>query len=280
VPGAHPGDWYGLLPLSDDGPLATGEPVRVSPSRVEEFDRCALRWLLTTAGGRGPSSRAQQLGNLVHEIAAELPDADAATLAAELHRRWGRLRLGGGWVADSDRARLDAMVAKLADYIRASAGRWSVVGTEMPFEVQLDLPDGPALLSGRVERVERDSGGGLRIVDLKTGKNAPPGADLARHAQLGVYQVAVTEGGFTDGRSADSAGAALVQLGTSTVKHKEQPQPPLLDDPEPDWARQLVARVSAGMAGARFAATVSDACTRCPVRTSCPAQSDGRAVTG
>ena len=280
VPGAHPDDWYGLLPLSDDGPLATGEPVRVSPSRVEEFDRCALRWLLTTAGGRGPSSRAQELGNLVHEIAAELPDADAATLADELHRRWSRLRLGGGWVADSDRARLDAMVSKLAGYIAANRDRWSVVGTEVPFEVQLDLSDGPALLTGRVDRVERDSGGALRIVDLKTGKNAPPGAELARHAQLGVYQVAVTEGGFTDGRPADSAGAALVQLGTSTVKAKEQPQPPLRDDSEPDWARQLVARVSAGMGGAAFAATVSDACTRCPVRTSCPAQSDGRAVTG
>jgi superfamily I DNA/RNA helicase/RecB family exonuclease len=280
VPGAHPDDWYGLLPLSDDGPLTTGEPVRVSPSRVEEFDRCALRWLLTTAGGRGPSSRAQELGNLVHEIAADLPDADAATLAAELHERWGRLRLGGGWVADSDRVRLDSMVAKLAEYIAGSRQRWSVVGTEVPFEVPLDLPDGPAVLTGRVDRVERDADGGLRIVDLKTGKNAPASAELARHAQLGVYQVAVTSGGFTDGRPAESAGAALVQLGTSTVKPKEQPQSPLADDPEPDWARRLVARVSSGRAGAAFPATVGDACTRCPVRTSCPAQSDGRAVTG
>jgi superfamily I DNA/RNA helicase/RecB family exonuclease len=279
VPGAHPRDWYGLLPLSDDGPLATGDPVRVSPSRVEEFDRCALRWLLTTSGGRGPSSRAQELGNLVHEIAAELPEADAETLTAELHRRWSRLGLGSGWVADADRARLDTMVAKLAAYIASSRGRWSVVGTEVPFDVVVDLPEGPARLTGRVDRVERDGSGGLRIVDLKTGKTPPPNGDVPRHAQLGVYQVAVEEGGFTDGEAGTSAGAALVHLGSSHKSVKEQPQSPLADDADPAWAHQLLGRVSAGMAGASFAATVSDLCTRCPVRASCPAQSDGRMVT-
>jgi superfamily I DNA/RNA helicase/RecB family exonuclease len=279
VPGAHPDDWHGLLPLSDDGPLATDDPVRVSPSRVEEFDRCALRWLLTTSGGRGPSSRAQELGNLVHELAAELPDADAPTLRAELHRRWSRLGLGAGWVADADRARLDAMVTKLASYIAANRGRWTLVGTELPFDVLVDLPEGPARLTGRVDRVERDEDGALRVVDLKTGKTPPSNGEVPRHAQLGVYQVAVEEGGFTDGHAAQSAGAALVHLGSSHKNVKEQPQPPLDRDPEPAWARALLARVSAGMAGAEFAATVSDLCTRCPVRASCPAQSDGRVVT-
>jgi superfamily I DNA/RNA helicase/RecB family exonuclease len=279
VPGAHPDDWYGLHPLSDDAPLATGQPVRISPSRVEEFERCALRWLLTTSGGRAPSSRAQQLGNLVHEIAAEHPDADEQTLADELHRRWGRLGLGSGWVADSDRARLDRMVRKLASYIAENRGRWSVVGTELPFEVLVELPDGPAVLTGRVDRVEQDGQGALRVVDLKTGKSSPANGEVPRHAQLGVYQVAVEQGGFTDGQASTSGGAALVQLGTPAVRHKEQPQPPLSADDDPGWARDLVNRVATGMAGAEFAATVGDLCTVCPVRTSCPAQSDGRAVT-
>lgn len=279
VPGAHPGDWYGLQPLSDDGPLSTGGPVRVSPSRVEEFDRCALRWLLTSSGGRGPSSVAQQLGNLVHDIAAELPEADADTLTAELHRRWNRLGLGSGWVADANRARLDTMISKLAAYIARHRGEWSVVGTEVPFDVLVDLPEGPARLTGRVDRVERDRDGGLRIVDLKTGRTPPPNGDVPRHAQLGVYQVAVERGGFTDAETARSAGAALVHLGSSHKSVKEQPQAPLADDPEPTWALQLLGRVSTGMAGAEFAATVNDLCVRCPVRASCPAQSDGRAVT-
>lgn len=279
VPGAHPDDWYGLQPLSDDAPLATGQPVRVSPSRVEEFERCALRWLLTTSGGRAASSPAQRLGNLVHEIAAEHPDADEQTLTAELHRRWGRLGLGTGWVADSDRARLDRMVRKLAEYVVATRGRWSVVGTEVPFEVLVELPDGPARLTGRVDRVEQDGDGALRVVDLKTGKSSPANGEVPRHAQLGVYQLAVERGGFSDGEPAASGGAALVQLGTPAVRHKEQPQPPLAQDDDPSWAHDLVNRVATGMAGARFAATVGDLCTMCPVRTSCPAQSDGRAVT-
>jgi RecB family exonuclease len=171
------------------------------------------------------------------------------------------------------------MVSKLASYVAANRDGWSVVGTELPFEVLVDLPDGQALLTGRVDRLEQDDAGGLRVVDLKTGKSAPPNGDVPRHAQLGVYQVAVAEGGFTQGVPARSAGAALVQLGTTAVKHKEQPQPPLADDDDPQWARQLVGRVSVGMAAADFAATVNDLCDRCPVRASCPAQSDGRAVT-
>src|SRR3712207_8348419 len=55
-------------PLSDARPLRLpGELVRVSPSKVEQFDRCPLRWLLETAagGGRGPTA-STALGTLVH----------------------------------------------------------------------------------------------------------------------------------------------------------------------------------------------------------------------
>ncbi|MBF9127394.1 ATP-dependent helicase, partial [Plantactinospora sp. S1510] len=52
VPGAHPDDWWGLRPLSDDRPLVDeGEPVRVTPSGMESALRCSLRWLLERHGG-------------------------------------------------------------------------------------------------------------------------------------------------------------------------------------------------------------------------------------
>ena len=53
VPGADPEDWRGLAGLSCTGPLRDpGTEVRVSPSKVESFDRCALRWLLETRRGQ------------------------------------------------------------------------------------------------------------------------------------------------------------------------------------------------------------------------------------
>lgn len=279
VPGADPRDWAGLGPVSDDGELRVPGPVRVSPSRVEEFDRCSLRWLLANAGGRSASSLAQGLGNLVHEIAADLPDADVPTLTAELHRRWARLGLGAGWAADTERARLEQMISKLGAYLVAERARWSLVDVERDFAVEVDLPQGPALLAGRVDRLERDAHGGLRVVDLKTGKSAPTGDEVLEHAQLGIYQLAVEHGGFTDGVAARSAGAALVHLGVPTVRPKQQHQHPLSEADDPDWAMGLLARVSVAMVGSTFPATVNDLCARCSLRGCCPATGDGRAVT-
>ena len=279
VRAADPRDWYGLAPLSDDGELRVPGPVRISPSRVQEFERCSLRWLLTSAGGRSASSLAQGLGNLVHEIAADLPDAAAEDLRAELHRRWSRLGLGAGWAADTERARLETMIAKLAGYLAAERSRWSLVDVEQDFEVVVDVPGGPALLTGRVDRLERDADGRLRVVDLKTGKSAPTGDDVLEHAQLGVYQLAVERGGFTQGVPARSGGAALVHLGVPGVKPKQQHQQPLAEADDPDWAMDLLARVSTGMTGSQFPATVNPVCARCPLRGCCPAVGDGRQVT-
>ena len=70
--------------------------MRVSPSTIDHFGRCGLQWVLRASGGDGPSMGAQDIGTLVHEIAHDLGDTDAATYAAELERRWGRLGLRAG----------------------------------------------------------------------------------------------------------------------------------------------------------------------------------------
>src|SRR5690606_6484360 len=71
VAGAAPTEWYGLLPLTDDSPLRPpGRSVTVSPSRVEQFEQCALRWMLETSGGTNAIGAPQGLGTLVHEAAA------------------------------------------------------------------------------------------------------------------------------------------------------------------------------------------------------------------
>ena len=58
-----------------------------------------------------------------------------------------------------------------------------------------------------------------------------------------------------------------------------QTQPALADADDPGWARDLVLEVAEGMAGSAFEAVDNKYCTRCPVRTSCPVQDDGRQVT-
>ena len=118
VDGADPEQWWIQRVLSDDRPLRRPEQqVRLSPSKVESFGDCRLRWALTSAGGDAPSQGSANLGTLIHDIAHELgDDADAETLVAEVERRWGRLGLPPGWATDRQREQAHRMAYRLAAY--------------------------------------------------------------------------------------------------------------------------------------------------------------------
>jgi RecB family exonuclease len=189
-------------------------------------------------------------------------------------------------VADAERARARTMIARLAQYVaQARAGGRELIGTEQPVQVRVGRAD----IRGVVDRLERDSDGRLVVVDLKTGKSGPTRAEVARHAQLGVYQVAVEEGGFARNPGApgapgesgtpESGGAVLAQLGRNdNAKVAIQVQDALSRDPDPFWARNLLATVAGGMAGDDFASKANCMCRMCALRRSCPLQTEGRQV--
>lgn len=274
VSGADPSSWWALRDLSDDRPVRPeGVPISVSPSKVQSFGDCALRWLLTASGGEGARSTSMEVGTLIHEIAHELGDAGQEAFLAELDQRWAGLGMPPGWVTDQKLERARQMVHWLAAYHSRAAGEgWRPIATEIDFTVQL----GRAVLRGSVDRLEADEQGRLRVVDYKTGSSAPTGAELQVHPQLGAYQVAIEEGGFAEhGRT--SAGAALVQLGKAHSSGKAvQEQPPLADAEDPRWVHDLIEETAEGMAADSFAALPDDArCRICPVRSSCPAHEEG-----
>jgi superfamily I DNA/RNA helicase/RecB family exonuclease len=274
VPGADPSQWWALRGTTDDRPRRDPRgPVEVSPSAVDRFARCGLQWALRAAGGEGPSVGAADLGTLVHEVAHDLGDTDAAAYAAELERRWGRLGRPPGWLSRRDLARATAMTDRLATHVRESrADGWRRAASEAAMRVAL----GRAVVTGRVDRVEVDPGGRVRIVDLKTGASKPTADEVRRHGQLGAYQVAVTHGGLAE-HGHESAGAALLQLGRAANRSTTlQVQPPLADDPEPAWAEDLLAATADAMGGSTFAATPGDWCGACGLQASCPAREEGR----
>ncbi|HEX5535373.1 MAG TPA: ATP-dependent DNA helicase [Actinomycetales bacterium] len=272
VAGAHPDSWYGLAPLSDDGPLrGEAEPVRVSPSKVESFGKCPLRWVVESSGGTACDSTSQAVGTLVHAIAAEAPTGSAEELAELLEQRWASLGLPNTWVGVRERQRAEEMVRRLAQYL--GKRERELVAVEQDFDVTV----GRARLRGRVDRLERDADGRLVVIDFKTGSSRPSPKDAVENPQLGTYQVAVEEGGFV-GDGEVSGGAALVQLGGKYANHAEQRQPPLADVDDPAWAKQRVLDVADGMAGAAFDAVENDLCRVCPVTATCPLQPAGRQV--
>ena len=249
VRGADPESWWALREVTTDRPVRReDEPVHVSPSKVTYFSECGLRWFLTSVGGEGVSLGAASVGTFVHDIVAEQPEAPLEALRAEVDSRWGRLGLSPGWVTDRVHREAHDMVARYASYRESAAKEWEPVGVESEFRVEV----GRAVVSGRVDRIERDSRGRLRIVDLKTGSSKPSQAELAEHGQLGAYQVAVEAGGF-ESLGAESAGAALVFIGKgglSGLRPSVLTQPALGDNLEPGWARALVEATAEGMGAA------------------------------
>ena len=274
VPGADPASWWALTTLSDDRPLrpeGAVSPCRRPRSTASVTATCA--GCSPRCGGEGPSVGAANIGTLVHDIAAELGDVDADTMRSEVEARWGRLGLPPGWLSRRQLGEAQAMVTRLARYfVEAREAGWERVGVELDMRVEL----GRALLRGRVDRLERDPEGALRVVDLKTGSSKPTASEMERHGQLGAYQAAVEHGAFAD-HGTRSAGAALLQVGKAAgARTTLQVQPPLAGDDQPGWADELVTGTAEGMAGARFLATVGPACQFCAVRSSCPVQPRGK----
>ncbi|GGB72476.1 ATP-dependent helicase [Knoellia flava] len=278
VPGADPATWWVLHGLSDDRPRrGPGDTVRVRPSTIDAFGSCQLKWALTTAGGDGPMIGQRDVGTLVHEIAAE-GDADAATMRGLLDERWSRLGLPPGWATDLKKREAGKMLDRLARFFdENTAAGWRRLAAEESMRVEL----GRVQLRGSVDRLDVGRDGGVRVIDYKTGSSKPRTDDVPRHAQLGAYQLAVTSGAFGHlGVEPVSAGAALLHLGkAANQKTTIQVQPPLSRDEDPGWAEELVRGTGAAMAGATFTATPTDeVCRTCPVRSSCPAQPEGRAL--
>lgn len=283
VPGADPGDWWGLRALSDDRALhLPGERVRVSPSTIERLDQCGLRWILERHGGTETASLPQQVGNLVHAAAEAAAGADnpAETMRNFVDRRLGLLPFEAPWKAAQDTRRITAMVEKFSNWL-ADNDR-TLLAAEAAFTVTLPevAPGVSAQLSGIVDRLEQDAAGRLHVVDIKTAKT-PIGLDeTKRHPQLAAYQLAVEAGAFTEWTdSTETGGASLVYPGTSTKSATVRVQPALPDSADPDWAKNKVTEVAQRMTGTTFLAVHTKKCDTCAVKQCCPISGKGRSVT-
>lgn len=309
VRGAHPSSWWGLAEPTSSGPVVPpGEPVKVSPSKVEAVMNSPLNWFVQAVGGEAATDFARSLGTLVHSIAEEHPEAGGSEYLAILEERWGELEMPQNWEGARDRERAESMLQKLAQYnVMMRTEKRRLVGREIPFEVLIPapgstavseaaagsdpetLPDAraprAALLRGVVDRVEADESSNPWVVDLKTGKSQPSGKDVEKHPQLGAYQAAVINGALA-GHTGEEltrtpAGASLVQLGTTTKSPREQAQPAITDE---DWATPMVLAAAQLMGDADFLSRHDPARggrrgSNCRLPGICPLCSEGRQVT-
>ncbi|MFF5482695.1 ATP-dependent helicase [Streptomyces sp. NPDC012935] len=295
VPAAHPYRWWGMFePTESKVPLRNrDQPVVLSGSALEQLaNTCALQWFLgREVKADAPATVAQGFGNVVHVLADEVASghtpADLAVLMERLDSVWNALAFDAPWKSaqEKDNARV-ALERFLKWHVMDRAGR-TPVASEHDFDVTLGAGDFEVRIRGQMDRVEADGEGRAYVVDFKTGKQAPSAADVARHPQLAVYQLAVNEGAVDeafDGVRPEPGGAELVQLRQGAAKRdggetlpKVQGQQPL-EGAEGEWVGDLLATAAGKVLDERFTPTAGQHCTHCAFRASCSARPEGRHV--
>ncbi len=285
APAAHPSHWWGLVPVTaGDTPVHPGDtPVPLSGTSLAALQECPLRWFLEhEVHAEQATSSAMGFGGVVHALADEVATgrspADLDVLAARLDTVWSQLAYDAPWQSAQQHEQAREALRRFLHWHTAARDR-TLVATEVGFEVEIATPGGTVLLRGFMDRVELDRDGRVHVVDLKTGKRAFTGSEIVGHAQLGTYQLAARAGALDAVLPARPAvgGAELVMLRVeSSGSAKVQDQAAL--DPSPNWVEELLETAVRRVLGEHFPPTPQEHCGRCPFRTCCPAQSEGRQV--
>ncbi|MEU6226100.1 ATP-dependent DNA helicase [Streptomyces sp. NPDC047042] len=317
VPSAHPYRWWGMYePTESKVPLRDrDQPVVLSGSALDQLaNTCALQWFLgREVKADAPATAAQGFGNVVHVLADEVASghtpADLAVLMERLESVWNALAFDAPWKSaqEKEHARV-ALERFLTWHVDSRRTGRTPVASEHDFDVTLEAGDYEVRIRGSMDRVDADGEGRAYVVDFKTGKQAPTAAEVARHPQLAVYQLAVREGAVDDvfdGVRPEPGGAELVQLRQGAAKRdggeslpKVQAQAPLEGTPagtperesegglegaaeagaRGEWIGDLLATAAGKVLDERFTPTAGQQCAHCSFRASCSARPEGRHV--
>ncbi|WP_033264576.1 UrvD/REP family ATP-dependent DNA helicase, partial [Streptomyces alboflavus] len=293
VPSAHPHRWWGMFePTASAVPLRDRDkPVALSGSALDQLaNTCALQWFLgREVKADAPATAAQGFGNVVHVLADEVASgrtpADLDVLMERLESVWDALVFDAPWKSDQEKEHARVALERFLQWHVSGAhtGR-TPVASEHDFDVTLEAGPYEVRVRGSMDRVERDGEGRAYVVDFKTGKQAPSAADVERHPQLAVYQLAVREGAADDvfeGVRPDVGGAELVQLRQGAAKKDGGDALPKVQAQEPlsgDWVGDLLATAAGKVLDERFTPVTGQHCTHCAFRASCSARPEGKQV--
>jgi RecB family exonuclease len=285
APAAHPSRWWGLaLPTQSEQPVhPVDTPLALSGTSLEGLDTCPLRWFLEhEVHAKEAASTAMGFGKVVHALAEEVATgrtpADLDVLVERLDTVWDALAYEAPWQSAQQRADARDALQRFLVWHAGNRDR-ELVATEVPFQVDVEVPGGTVRLRGFMDRVELDSDGRVHVVDLKTGKRPFAAGKVKTHAQLGTYQLAVRTGALDEQLPTrpEVGGAELVMLRVDDAGAPKVQQQATLE-PSPSWVEALLDTAVRRVLGETFPPTPQERCDRCAFRRCCPAQPDGRQV--
>ncbi|HEX5567442.1 MAG TPA: PD-(D/E)XK nuclease family protein, partial [Streptomyces sp.] len=306
APAAHPHRWWGLYePTRSAVPLRSrDQPVALSGSALHQLaNACSLQWFLgREVKAEPPATAAQGFGNVVHVLADEVASggtpADLSVLLERLDAVWDSLAFEAPWKSRQEKENARAALERFLRWhvMERDAGR-ETVATEHRFDVTLRAGGHHVRIRGTMDRVERGPDGRAYVVDFKTGKSKPTAAEVDRHPQLAVYQLAVREGALdgTGGRM-EPGGAELVQLRIGAPKKEGGDALPAVQrqralsscggegdgdgsgEESGRWVGELLADAAGRVLDERFAPSPGRHCGHCSFRSACSARPEGRHV--
>jgi ATP-dependent exoDNAse (exonuclease V) beta subunit len=292
VPSAHPYRWWGMYdPTESKVPLRhRDQPVVLSGSALDQLaNTCALQWFLgREVKADAPATTAQGFGNVVHVLADEVASgrspADLDVLMERLDSVWNALAFDAPWKSRQEKDNARAALERFLNWhVLDRTGR-TPVASEQDFDITLEAGDYQVRIRGQMDRVETDGEGRAYVVDFKTGKQAPSAAEVARHPQLAVYQLAVREGAVDeafDGVRPEPGGAELVHLRQGAAQRDGGERLPKAQTQEPlsgEWVGELLATAAGKVLDERFTPNTGQHCSHCAFRASCSARPEGRHV--
>ena len=169
----------------------TGRPLhehlRVSYSKLDRLDNCALQFVLSEELGlEGQAGYYAWVGHLVHRLIEDVEGGkverteEALVRAAE--ERWRPQEFPSLAVSEAFRRTVTKIM--LPEWFRVYAGT-PTLESEVEFEFEFE----GAMVRGYIDRVGAVSTGGTQITDYKTGKARDVKAEES--LQLGIYYLAV-----------------------------------------------------------------------------------------
>jgi RecB family exonuclease len=253
---------------------STASLVSISPSTLDNFNKCPLHWFLNSHGA-SENTFAANLGTLMHSaIENFLGESESAVNEAGLwslvESKWHTLTFEAEWMEQAAKRKAKQMTANLVQYLRQfEADGGAVIGKELGFS----FIQGQAKIRGQIDRVELHPDGRVVVIDLKTGKYQFSAKEAQSHAQLALYQLAFEAGALDDaitaqltasGRSESitnlkPGGAKLVLVGGDKLVEREQ-QPLAEHGGRTQFLDQIVSATE-GMADQVFVAQVDSHCT-------------------
>jgi putative RecB family exonuclease len=271
-----PGPWWepaafaGVPAPGPDQPIMERSPT-LSPSQAESYSACPRRYALERRLRLGDAgSPYASFGTLVHSaleraerevVGTGRPHADLEDALSHLDQVWleeadfGTPELDAAWLRHAV-----AAVTKL--YEKWPSPDSIPIGLEMGVGAEIE----GTRWYGIVDRLERGPDG-LRVVDYKTGKTYPTGAEAAVSIQLAFYALAVAR---ETGEEVVAAEMWFPRTDAKSVTTRHLDVSGLAD------VEAEMARVASAIYAEQWEPKVGDACRRCGFRRSCPAWPEGQ----